>query len=74
MEAISRLEKSGLSVTEIAAAAQVGPAAVRRWKRNECAPNTVTRRKLTDLASARGLLLLATDFDLADISADQAAA
>lgn len=64
MEAITRLEKSGMSISEIAAAACVGPHAVRRWKRHECAPTSTTRKRLTTLAESRGLVLLATDFDL----------
>lgn len=64
MEAITRLEKSGLSVSEIATAVHVGQAAVRRWKRKECAPNSATRARLVQLAASRGLLLLAADFNV----------
>lgn len=64
MEAITRLEKSGVALPQIAAAAGVSPAAVRRWKRHECAPNGTTRSRLVEFAAQRGIVLLATDFSV----------
>ena len=63
MEAITRLEKSGMTVSAIATATGIGPAAIRRWKRGEATPVGDNRQLITALAESRGLVLFAADFN-----------
>jgi len=62
MEAITRLETSGLTVAQIASHAGVDAPAVRRWKRGETSPNPAARERLVTLALTRGVALMWTDF------------
>jgi transcriptional regulator with XRE-family HTH domain len=62
MQAIIRLESSGLTVPQIAKAAGVEPPAVRRWKRGETSPNAAARERLVSLAITRGVALMWSDF------------
>lgn len=62
MEAIRRLERAGLTIADICAVAKVGPPAIRRWKRGETSPSASVRELLIQLAEAKGVLLLGSDF------------
>jgi transcriptional regulator with XRE-family HTH domain len=62
MQAITRLETSGLTVPQIAREAGVDAPAVRRWKRGETSPNPAARERLVALALTRGVALMWTDF------------
>jgi DNA-binding transcriptional regulator YiaG len=64
MRAIQRLKQSGMTRAQIATALNVSRHAVRFWEVGERSPSHDNRQKLIELAEARGVLLLASDFSM----------
>jgi hypothetical protein len=62
MRAIDRLEKSGLTTAQIAAAAHTSTQAIRHYVHMRRFPNKHVFTALVHLAESRGVLLLASDF------------
>lgn len=62
MRAIDRLQKSGLTTAQIAAAAHTSTQAIRHYVHMRRFPNKYVFTALVKLAESRGVLLLASDF------------
>lgn len=62
MQAITRLEKSGLTTAQIATAIHTTTHAVRYYRSMQRFPNRHVYTALVHLAESRGITLLASDF------------
>lgn len=62
MRTITRLEKSGLTTADIAAAIHTTTHAVRYYRSMRRFPNRHVYTALVELAESRGITLLAADF------------
>lgn len=62
MNAISRLERAGLTVPEIAQALEVTEHTVRNYRAGRRFPQQHQYRRLIELGESRGLLFTADDF------------